>query len=165
MFSYCAIASGYDFIDQNLELVVPDSTNPFSQFLDRIRVSKITPGMLIPLLSFDDEPPGYSNLRSQKPAVYASIPDGKMGTTNMVLIHANQYYDYWELMPKCLTFDYAADKGYTLLVFSQLAISAQVYGSVIAQKIEKAGIKVPIAPSTTASNRSAGFHVSSKIRR
>ena len=75
-FSYCAIASGYDFIDQNLELVVPDSTNPFSQFLDRIRVSKITPGMLIPLLSFDDEPPGYSNLRSQIRAVYASIPDG-----------------------------------------------------------------------------------------
>ena len=43
----------------------------------------------------------------------------------MVLIYTNQLFNDYECYPKCLTFEYAEDAAkYTLLVFSQLAISA-----------------------------------------
>jgi hypothetical protein len=57
MFSEIAIGRGYDWIESNVDLATPDPMHQFSQFLDRIQVSKITPGMIIPVLSFTQDPP------------------------------------------------------------------------------------------------------------
>ena len=78
----------------------------------------------------------------------------------MVLIHANQLFTDYECYPKCLTFEYAEDAKYTLLVFSQqLAISAQLYGPLIAGKLHMASV-MPMAPSTNTNSRAVGFHMS-----
>jgi hypothetical protein len=76
----------------------------------------------------------------------------------MVLIHANQLFTDWGSYPKCLIFEYAEDAKYTLLVFSELAISAQLYGPVIARKLQMAAA-MPVAPSTNINSRAAGFHM------
>lgn len=104
-FSEIAIARGcydFDWIKSNLELVSSDPMHPISQFLDRIQV-------IIPILRFLQDSPTYKNLlRSHIPEVYAaSIPDARLGVTNMEIIHANQLFDDWESYPKCLTFEYA----------------------------------------------------------
>jgi hypothetical protein len=130
-----------------------DPMHQFPQFLDRIQVSKITPEMIISLLSFTQDPPTYDNLRSYIPAVYASIPYARLlKVTNMVLIHANQLFSDWQSYPKCLTFEYAEDAKYTLLVFSQL------YDQVIAGKLHMASV-MPVAPSTNINSRAVGFHM------
>ena len=104
MFSDLAIGRGYDCIESNLELATPYPLHQFSQFLDRIQVSKITAGMIVLILSFThQDPPTYDNLRPHIPAVYAAIPDARVGVTNMVLIHANQLFTDYECYPKCLT--------------------------------------------------------------
>jgi hypothetical protein len=76
----------------------------------------------------------------------------------MVLIHANQLFTDWGSYPKCLTFEYAEDAKYTPLVFSQLAISAQLYGPVIAGKLQMAAV-MPVAPLTNINSRAAVFHM------
>ena len=108
MFSDIAIGREYDWIESNVDLATPDPMHQFSQILDRIQVSKITPGMIIPILSFTQDPPTYDNIRSHIPAVYASIPDTRLGVTNMVLIYANQLFTDRDRYPKCLTFEYYA---------------------------------------------------------
>ena len=160
MFSEIAIGRGYDWIASNVDLLGNTRSHaPILTVLDRIQVSKITPGMIIPILSFTQDPPTYDNLRSYiPPAVYASIPDARLGVTNMVLIHANQLFTDWGSYPKCLTFEYAEDAKYTLLVFSELAISAQLYGPVIARKLQMAAA-MPVASSTNINSRAAGTHM------
>ena len=159
MFSDIAIGREYDWIESNVDLATPDPMHQFSQILDRIQVSKITPGMIIPILSFTQDPPTYDNIRSHIPAVYASIPDTRLGVTNMALIYANQLFTDWDSYPKCLTFEfYAEDAKYTLLVFSQLAISAQLYDPVITGKLQMAAV-MPVAPSTNINIRAASFHM------
>ena len=159
MFSDLAIGRGYDWIESNLDLATPDPLHQFSQFLNRIQVSKITAGMIVPILSFIQDPPTYDNLRPHIPAIYAAIPDARVGVTNMVLIHANQLFSDYKCYPKCLTFEYAENAKHTLLVFSQLAISAQLYGPVIAGKLHMASV-MPVAPSTNTNSKAVGFHMS-----
>ena len=50
MFSDLAIGRGYDWIESNLDLATPDPLHQFSQSLDRIQVSKIIAGMIVPII-------------------------------------------------------------------------------------------------------------------
>ena len=155
MFSGSAIASGYDYLFEHKELEVPDVHYPESRFLDRIQVSALQPSMLAPVLVFKaGEDVHWAYLQPLVAAVYAVIPDGNDGVTNLMLVYTEQAYSDWDTYPRCLSFPCDGGLGsLSILVYSDLAIKTQAIESCIRTAIEKAGFYHPIAPSTPSSSR------------
>ena len=156
MFSGLAIASGFDYLYEHKELLVPDAKYPESRFLDRIQISSLQPSMLAPILVFNckDDEVDWSYLQPLVAAVYAVIADGRDGVTNLMLVYAEQAYSDADQYPLCLSFECSAESAAsTILVYSDLTITSHAIDPAIRQAIALKGISNPIAPSTPCSSR------------
>jgi hypothetical protein len=156
MFSGLAIASGFDYLYEHKDLLVPDPKYPESRFLDRIQISSLQPSMLAPILVFNckDDEVDWSYLQPLVAAVYAVIADGRDGVTNLMLVYAEQEYSDADQYPLCLTFECTAESAAsTILVYSDLTISSHAMDPAVRQAIALKGILNPIAPSTPCSSR------------
>ena len=156
MFSGLAIASGFDYLYEHKDLLVPDVRYPESRFLDRIQISSLQPSMLAPILVFDckDDEVDWAYLQPLVAAVYAVIADGRDGVTNLMLVYAEHEYSDADQYPLCLSFECTAESAAsTILVYSDLTISSHAIDPAIRQAIALKGISNPIAPSTPCSSR------------
>jgi len=163
MFSGLAIASGFDYLYEHKDLLVPDAKYPESRFLDRIQISSLQPSMLAPILVFNckDDEVDWSYLQPLVAAVYAVIADGRDGVTNLMLVYAEQEYSDADQYPLCLTFECTAESAAsTILVYSDLTISSHAMDPAVRQAIALKGILNPIAPSTPCSSRITTVQVS-----
>eukprot|EP01036_Dinobryon_divergens_P035015 gene35015-45325_t len=156
MFSGLAIASGFDYLYEHKDLLVPDVRYPESRFLDRIQISSLQPSMLTPILVFDckDDEVDWAYLQPLVAAVYAVIADGRDGVTTLMLVYAEHKYSDADQYPLCLSFECTAESAAsTILVYSDLTISSHAIDPAIRQAIALKGISNPIAPSTPCSSR------------
>ena len=160
IFAQGKVLSGYDYLKGAPELKFP-STEPQSAILERISVSAISHGMVIPILRrATGKPMSFGALLSPE-AYYVVGPQGANMATTLTLGYAIKGSKNKEAQehPACLIFPYRAG-DHSVLALSDTAIAGEVLGPAAMHALSKNGTITLNAPSNPhrKSRESAGGH-------
>jgi hypothetical protein len=141
IFARGMIRSGYDFFKGAPQLRFP-STESESTILERVGVSALTPGMVIPKLKFKTGAvKGFSTILTPTAYYVVGAPGANL-TSTLHLGYATTRGDN----PLCITFPYQTGE-HSILALSDTAIGGEILGPTAMKEITKNGTIALAAPS------------------